>query len=409
MPIVAQILSSMSGLSGPQRNLLLHLMSLWPCIRGRFNFLNLCRYSSYCERTLRRHFARSFEWGAFNARLLDATVAAEHELMLALEASFVPKSGRHTPGRGWFSNGLAGRSEKGLELSLVSVVDLTHNTAYALHAQQSLPPEAEAEAEAESACKDVEHLRQTQPHWPARVRHLAADGAYTRRPFVDGVCALGLEMVGKLRRDANLRYLFQGKQKPRGRRRLYDAKVLWKQFEPQRWHDEGEVEPGVHLYSACLFHLSLKRVIKVALLQKAAAASASASTGQVLLFSTDLSLSGRQIVRMYRARFQIEFLFRDAKGGAGLTHCQSRQEAALHFHWNMAFAALNLAKAKPIYQAAPQPPRASRPRFSWRSVQQQNANQHFLHLFSSKLDLDWNLIQTHPNFPELCNYGVIAP
>ena len=407
MSIVAQILSQMSGLSGPQRKMLAHLLSLWPCVRGRFNFLNLSRYSSCCERTLRRHFAASFDWGAFNAQLLQASVPAEHELMLAQDASFVPKSGRHTPGLGWFYNGLAGRTEKGLELSLVSVVDLTHNTAYALHAQQSPPPKAEAK----SVCKDVEHLHQTQPHWPAGVRHLAVDGAYTRRAFVDGVCQLGLEMVGKLRRDAHLRYLFQGPQKPRGRRRLYEDKVLWKTFDPQvdsrRWNHEGPVEPGVHLYSACLFHPSLKRVIKVALLRKEA--SASASPSQVLLFSTDLSRSGRQIVRMYRARFQIEFLFRDAKGGAGLTHCQSRQGAALHCHWNMAFAALNLAKAKPAHQPAHQPPGVSRPRFSWRSVQQQNANQHFLQLFSSKLGLDWNLIQTHPNFQQLCNYGVIAP
>lgn len=154
MPIIAQILSRLPGLSGPQRKLLLHLMSLWPCVRGRLNFLNLSRYSSCCERTLRRHIAGSagsagsFEWGAFNAQLLEATVPAEHELMLAQDASFVPKSGRHTPGLGWFCNGSAGRSEKGLQLSLVSVVDLTHNTAYALHAQQSLPPKAKAD----SAC-----------------------------------------------------------------------------------------------------------------------------------------------------------------------------------------------------------------------------------------------------------------
>ncbi len=38
----------MSGLSGPQRKVLLHLMSVWPCVRGRFNFLNLSRYSSCC-------------------------------------------------------------------------------------------------------------------------------------------------------------------------------------------------------------------------------------------------------------------------------------------------------------------------------------------------------------------------
>jgi hypothetical protein len=285
-----------------------------------------------------------------------------------------------------------------LELSLVSVIDLTHNTAYALHAQQSLP----AEAEAGSSCKDVEHLRQTQPHWPARVRHLAADGAYTRRPFVDGVCALRLEMVGKLRRDANLRYLYSGKQKRRGRPRLYDGKVLWKAFEPQRWQDEGELEPGVRLWSACLHHVSLGRTIQVALLRKTASTSVSGS--QVLLFSTDLSLSGRQIVRLYRARFQIEFLFRDAKSGAGLTHCQARSTQAIAFHWNLALAALNVAKATAATTVA-----TARPRFSWASIHQRHLNQHYLRLFSRSLDLDWNHIKTHPNFQALCNYGVIAP
>ncbi len=193
MPIVAQILSQMSGLSGPQRKLLLHLMSLWPCIRGRFNFLNLCRYSSSCERTLRRHFAASFDWGAFNAAWIGLAVPAHHPLILALDASFLPKSGRQTPGLSWFYNGCAARAEKGLELSLLAAIDLHRNTAYALHAKQTLPTST-------SECQDLQHLRESRPNWPAHVRHLVADGAYTRRPRRRGVCKLGLEMVGKLRR-----------------------------------------------------------------------------------------------------------------------------------------------------------------------------------------------------------------
>ncbi len=402
MPIVAQILSSMSGLSGPQRKVLLHLMSLWPCIRGRFNFLNLSRYSSCCERTLRRHFAQPFDWGAFNAAWMGLAVPAHHSLILALDASFIPKSGRQTPGLSWFYNGCAARTQKGLELSLLAVVDLHRNTAYALHAKQTLPASASA-----SECKDVQHLRESKANWPARARHLVADGAYTRRPFVEGVCELGLEMVGKLRRDANLRYLFSGVQSGRGRPRLYDGKVLWSLFEPTRWHREAELEGGVTLYTATLYHVSLKRRIKVALLCKAAAAPA-APAGQVLLFSTDLNLSGREIVRMDRARFQIEFLFRDAKSGAGLTHCQARNTAALHFHWNAAFAALNLAKTQQPTASTTASTTARAP-FSWASTRQKHANQHFLRLVSSHLDLDWNAIKAHPHFQNLCNYGVIAP
>ena len=401
MPIVTQILSQMSDLSLPQRKLLSHLLSLWPCVQGRFNFLNLSRYSSYCERTLRRHFAAPFDWGAFNARWISRCVPASHHLILAYDHSFIAKSGKQTPGLSWFYNGCAGRTEKGLELALVAVVDLDKQTAYALHAKQTLP-------ETETECKDLKHLQESKPDWPTGVKHFAADGAFARHPFVDGVCALELEFVSKLRHNANLRFLFTGEQSGRGRPKLYDGKVMWKEFQPTRWKSQGQLQKGVEIYSATLFHVSLKRNIKVALLRKSASASTSISgaKGQVLLFSTDLNLSGREIVRMYRARFQIEFLFRGcplgrAKSGAGLTQCQSRNKEALHFHWNAAFAALNLAKTPQTASAAT--------RFSWASTRQKHANQHFLRLVSTNLDLDWNLIKTHPNFLALVNYGAIQP
>jgi len=49
-------------------------------------------------------------------------------------------------------------------------------------------------------------------------------------------------------------------------------------------------------------------------------------------------------VKYYQLRFQIEFLFRDAKQFAGLNHCQARNQHKLDFHFNMSLAAVNLAK-----------------------------------------------------------------
>jgi hypothetical protein len=46
----------------------------------------------------------------------------------------------------------------------------------------------------------------------------------------------------------------------------------------------------------------------------------------------------------YKSRFQIEFIFRDAKQFTGLCDCQSRQQKALDFHFNTSLAALNIAK-----------------------------------------------------------------
>jgi len=113
-------------------------------------------------------------------------------------------------------------------------------------------------------------------------------------------------------------------------------------------------------------------------------------------------LSGEQLVTFYRARFQIEFLFRDAKGSMGLTHCQSRQAKAIDFHWNAALCALNLAKWQEERCAKQQ-------RFSAQSCKQRNGNQRLLEVFITRLGLDLNTIKYYPEYQILCHYGVIAP
>ena len=70
----------------------------------------------------------------------------------------------------------------------------------------------------------------------------------------------------------------------------------------------------------------------------------SGKVGHALLFSTDLSLDAKQVVAYYKARFQIEFLFRDGKQHTGLMDCQARCKEAIHSHINASLTALNLLK-----------------------------------------------------------------
>ena len=63
-----------------------------------------------------------------------------------------------------------------------------------------------------------------------------------------------------------------------------------------------------------------------------------------LFFSTKTSMSGEDVLRTYRSRFQIEFCFRDAKQFTGLTHCQARHKNQLDFSYNASFASQNVAK-----------------------------------------------------------------
>jgi hypothetical protein len=61
-----------------------------------------------------------------------------------------------------------------------------------------------------------------------------------------------------------------------------------------------------------VWHVSLKRQIRIACLVDTRKAG---KTGVALLFSTDVELDAKLIVQYYQARFQIEFIFRDAKQG----------------------------------------------------------------------------------------------
>ncbi len=72
-----------------------------------------------------------------NEELIEQHGSQEGVQLLAVDATFNEKSGRCTPDLDWFYNGKTQQVEKGLEWSVVAVVDLQQNTAYALSAQQT--------------------------------------------------------------------------------------------------------------------------------------------------------------------------------------------------------------------------------------------------------------------------------
>jgi Transposase DDE domain len=61
-----------------------------------------------------------------------------------------------------------------------------------------------------------------------------------------------------------------------------------------------------------------------------------------------LEQSDQQILTYYQLRFQIEFIFRDAKQFTGLTHCQAQSDEKLDFHFNLSLAALNVVNVQKI-------------------------------------------------------------
>jgi hypothetical protein len=130
-------------------------------------------------------------------------------------------------------------------------------------------------------------------------------------------------------------------------------------------------------------------------------------TYTALLFSTDTDCSAMDILRYYKARFQIEFLFRDAKQHMGLCNCQSTHQEKLDFHFNASLAALNLLRLEDRRQNL-DAGAGGRHVISIASGKIRKFNAHLLERFSRHLKLDFTAIKCSQAFTDLCNYGAIA-
>ena len=100
------------------------------------------------------------------------------------------------------------------------------------------------------------------------------------------------------------------KTKGRGRPRKYDRKVDVKKIDKCRFKKEYE-DSELRLYSLVVYSVGLKRTIKVSYVEFLT------ENGSVkcikIYFSTNLERSGIEIYKYYKARFQMEFIFRDSK------------------------------------------------------------------------------------------------
>jgi hypothetical protein len=395
----------MPPVAKPQQKFLRVLLATIMVVRGKVNFLNMSRYSQLSERTFRRQFRQPFDWTAFHRRSIEEVGAPNADLILAQDASFVKKSGKSTFGLDRFFNGCAGRAERGLEVSLISIIDVERNFAMALSIEQTparplVARRNHAQVQAESRIDFyLQHLATTRSSLPEGVRLAVFDGYYAKRKFVDGVCEMNLHVISKLRSDANLRYLYQGPQKKRGRPRRYDGKVDFADL--RRLASLGEVEAGIHLWTGIVNHQRLGRDIRVVVVIRREKGK---RRRLALLFSTDTALKAKEIYRYYKARCQIEFLFRDAKQHTGLGDCQARDKAALSFHFNASMAAVNLARVEALERNKGEAQRA----FSLSSMKQRRFNEHLLERIIQKLELEPNAVKSHAEYESLCSYGAIA-
>lgn len=367
--LTAAILGKMPEIGKWQSDFLEENFDLQCKMRGRHNFLNMSRYSDLNEGTFHNNYAKDFDFFKFNRLLSEAYSSTER--ISAFDPSFISKSGKCTPGGAYFWSGCANRKKWGLEIGGFASVDIVNNTAMHLIANQTL-----SDGEYPSLLVYYAALVSFHAENLKKVsKYLAADAYFSKKPFVDEVCATGLELISRLRDDADLLYPYVGPHPDRkGAKTKYNGKLDPRNLDPAYFTCCVE-EENYRIFETTLYSKAMKRQIRVAVMH------VYREDGTIKLhkiyFSTDLALSGIDIFCYYKARFQIEFLYRDAKQYVGLEHCQSKSETKLHFHFNTALTTVSLVKA--IYHLSQ--PIEQRTSFSMADVKTQYFN-----------ELMWNLI-----------------
>lgn len=398
--LVDNIVNKLPGLNKSRKIFFSSAIVLFLSMRGRHNFQGMERYGDYCEKSYRLHFEEDFDFMSFNIELCQSHLS--DRLILAFDPSYLPKSGKQTPHKGNFWSGIASRAIQGIEIGCIGVVDLDNNTAFNLESIQTPSPKDLKQDGQTLVDHYCEMLIARSKDLVKISTYLAVDGYFAKKKFVDMMSEhTDLELICKLRQDANLMYLYDGpKSTGRGRPKKYAGKVNTKKIDKRKFNKCFQSQDEV-IYEAIVWSVNLKRKIKVSYIEYLD--EGKPTKRYSILFSTDLEQDGLTIYQYYKARFQIEFIFRDAKQFTGLTHCQARSEDKIYFHVNLSLTAVGIAKVAHYYNQ-----KTTTEGYSISDIKTLYFNELMLNLFFSNFNVDPELQKNNEAVLNVLNFGTIA-
>jgi hypothetical protein len=396
--LINSMLKRISNIYKPQRDFFIEIMFLFLSIKGRFNFLQFGRYGKFGEQRYRQQFEKQFDFLKFNREI--TLTHAGTNLAIAFDPSYISKSGKKTPGLDKFWSGVAGQAKLGLEIGGIAAIDIYNKTAFHLEAIQT------------PTYKDLREKGMTLLDWYADVltkraddllsisKYLVADAYFSKKPFCDKILGADMELISRFRNDADLMYLYKGGPTgKKGRPKKYSGKVNLKNIDEGYFEMVHENDQSI-VYSAIVYSKALKRNIKLVYEQLCD----KKNKAYLLFFSTDSELDALEILRYYKNRFQIEFLYRDGKQHTGLNDCQARCEKKLHFHFNASLTAINLAKVEHWIST----PKEKRGAFSMADIKTMNHNALLLDRFIDVFAVPAYKLKKTSHIRELINFGKIA-
>jgi hypothetical protein len=183
--------------------------------------------------------------------------------VLAFDPSFLPKSGKHTPGTGYFWSGCAGRSQWGLEIGEIAAIDLENHTALHLQAQQTIVSEDKTllDIYADMLSSRSEQLKEISDI-------IVVDGYFSKEPIVRKMEEAGLKVVSRFRDDIRLRQILPPvKTGKKGRPKTDGGKVDKEHLNMDFFSPVEHENTDFLIYTAQVKVVALKQVVMVVIVQ----------------------------------------------------------------------------------------------------------------------------------------------
>lgn len=391
--VVSATLNKFIKVSQPQRNFFIHIFELWASMNCRYVFSYMERWGNMVEKTYRNWFSKTFDWFHFNKELF--VEHAGKEIIAVFDPTYIKKSGKHTYGTGYFWSGVRQCSLRGLEIGCLALVDTENETAMHCLAKQT-PAPSKLHKEDRTL---IHHYRDFIADMAGQIlkitKYLVADGYFMKKEFIAPLVKIGLHIITKTRRDANLMYIFKGKpNKGRGRKKLYDGKIVINDIDKRRIPKQYE-DDIMKVYGGVVYSVHLKCKVLAAFVYY------NGKDIPEIYISTDCDMEVMTLCKYYGLRFQIEFLIRDAKQHAGLEDCMARDEAKLHNHFNIALTMISIAKAT-YYLPVPVDKRGA---FSMSDIKMYHMNQLITNRIFSNLEIDLSCKKIRAIYEECLNFG----
>lgn len=356
-------------------------------MRGRITMLGLSRWSekggSY--KTITRFFNSNMDWEAINWMFIKKHLIKKGFVyILGGDEVVISKSGKHSYGVDWFFSSIQNQVIKSLaflNLSLISVEDRkayplinkqivktskngcvkdkstrTKNKKSSKKAQKIKKKPGRKKGSKNKDKKNIElspylkfvqntinkALTKIDKH--IDIVYFVFDGAFGNNYAVQMVKRCGLDIISKLQKNSALCFPNEEEYNGSGRPKIYGDDIDYKNL-PEKYLKSDVTDEDKNtqtkIYQMEMLHRKFADKLNIVIIQKIDTTTEKSS--HVNLFSTDLKLGYEKIIDYYSLRFQIEFVFRDAKQYWGMEDFMNIKKTPIYNWANLSTFMINFA------------------------------------------------------------------